>query len=47
MFYQNLIRAYGHPNKSERKKLMDRIINPLRKDLPKGREKLDQPGPTL
>ena len=40
MFYQDLIQAYGHPKKSEGKKLMDRIINTLRKGLPKREEPL-------
>ena len=47
MFYQDLIQAYGHPKKSEGKKLMDRIINTLRKGLPKGLEELAQLGRTL
>ncbi|GAB2498827.1 Transposase (plasmid) [Corynebacterium atrinae] len=42
MFYQDLIQAYGHPKKSEGKKLMERIINTLRKGLPKGLEELAQ-----
>ena len=47
MFYQDLIQVYGHPKKSEGKKLMDRIINTLRKGLPKGLEELAQLGRTL
>ncbi len=47
MFYQDVIQAYGHPKKSEGKKLMDRIINTLRKGLPKGLEELAQLGRTL
>lgn len=44
MFYQDLIQAYGHPKKSEGKKLMERIINTLRKGLPAGLEELAQLG---
>lgn len=47
MFYQDMIAAYGHPKKSEGKKLMDRIINTLRKGLPAGLEELAQLGRTL
>ena len=47
MFYQDLITAYGHPQKSEGKKLMERIITTLRKGLPKGLEELAQLGRTL
>jgi transposase len=47
MFYQDMIQAYGHPKKSEGKKLMDRIINTLRKGLPTGLEELAQLGRTL
>ena len=47
MFYQDLITAYGHPPKSEGKKLMERIITTLRKGLPKGLEELAQLGRTL
>lgn len=47
MFYQDLIQVYGHPKKSEGKKLMERIINTLRKGLPKGLEELAQLGRTL
>lgn len=47
MFYQDLIQAYGHPKKSEGKKLMERIINTLRKGLPKGLGELAQLGRTL
>jgi transposase len=47
MFYQDVIQAYGHPKNSEGKKLMDRIINTLRKGLPKGLEELAQLGRTL
>jgi len=45
--YQDVIQAYGHPKKSEGKKLMDRIINTLRKGLPAGLEELAQLGRTL
>nr|WP_239663048.1 transposase [Corynebacterium sp. 805_CJEI] len=47
MFYQDIIQAYGHPKKSEGKKLMERIINTLRKGVPKGVEELAQLGRTL
>ena len=47
MISQDLIQAYGHPKKTEGKKLMDRIINTLRKGLPKGLEELAQLGRTL
>ncbi|MGD7003891.1 ISL3 family transposase [Corynebacterium halotolerans] len=47
LFYQDMIAAYGHPEKSEGKKLMARIINTLRKGLPKGLEELAQLGRTL
>lgn len=47
MFYQDMIQAYEHPNKSEGKKLMDRIINTLCKGLPAGLEQLAQLGLTL
>lgn len=47
MFYQDMIQAYGHPKKSEGKKLMSTVINTLRKGLPKGLEELAQLGRTL
>ena len=47
MFYQDMIQAYGHPKKSEGKKLMERIINTLRMGVPKGLEELAQLGRTL
>ncbi|WP_027020798.1 ISL3 family transposase [Corynebacterium sputi] len=47
MFYQDLIAAYGHPKKSEGKKLMSRVINSIRKGLPAGLEELAQLGRTL
>ena len=47
MFYQDMIAAYGHPQKSEGKKLMSRVINSIRKGLPKGLEELAQLGRTL
>lgn len=47
MFYQDMIQAYGHPKKSQGKKLMERIINTLRKGVPKGLEELAQLGRTL
>ena len=42
-----MIQAYGHPKKSEGKKLMERIINTLRMGVPKGLEELAQLGRTL
>lgn len=47
MFYQDMIQAYGHPKKSEGKKLMERIINTLHQGLPAGLEELAQLGRTL
>ena len=47
LFYQDMIQAYGHPKKSEGKKLMERIINTLRMGVPKGLEELAQLGRTL
>lgn len=47
MFYQDLIQAYGHPKKSEGKKIMSRVINSIRKGLPAGLEELAQLGRTL
>jgi transposase len=47
MFYQDLIQAYGHPKKTEGRKLMSRIINSIRKGLPTGLEELAQLGRTL
>ena len=44
---QDMIQAYGHPKKSEGKKLMERIINTLRMGVPKGLEELAQLGRTL
>lgn len=44
---QDLIAAYGHPKKSEGKKLMMRVINSIRKGLPAGLEELAQLGRTL
>ena len=46
-FYQELISAYGHPKKQEGRKLMSKVINALRKGLPKGLEELAQLGRTL
>ncbi|WIM73272.1 transposase [Corynebacterium suedekumii] len=42
-----MIAAYGHPQKSEGKKLMSRVINSIRKGLPKRLEELAQLGRTL
>ena len=44
---RDMIQAYGHPKKSEGKKLMGRIITTLRKGVPKGVEELAQLGRTL
>ncbi|MCJ7858966.1 ISL3 family transposase [Corynebacterium kalidii] len=46
-FYQDLIGAYGHPDRSRGRKLMIRVINTLRKGLPAGLEELAQLGRTL
>lgn len=46
-FYQETIAAYSHPRRTEGKKLMKRLINTLRKGLPKGLEELAQLGRTL
>jgi transposase len=46
-FYQDLIGAYGHPDKSRGKKLMSRVIDALRQGLPEGLEELAQLGRTL
>lgn len=46
-FYQDLIGAYGHPDRSRGKKLMIRVIHTLRKGLPEGLEELAQLGRTL
>ena len=46
-FYQDLIGAYGHPDRSRGKKLMTRVIHTLRKGLPEGLEELAQLGRTL
>ena len=42
-----MITAYGHPKKSEGKKLMSRVIDTLRKGLPAGLKELAQLGRTL
>ena len=47
LFYQDMIQAYGHPKKSEGKKLMSRVINSIRKGLPEGLAELAQLGRTL
>lgn len=47
MFYQDMIAAYGHPKKSEGKKIMSRVISSIRKGLPAGLEELAQLGRTL
>lgn len=46
-FYQDIIAAYSHPRRDQGKKLMTRLINVLRKGLPKGLEELAQFGRTL
>ncbi|MGP5591441.1 transposase, partial [Corynebacterium variabile] len=46
-FYQDLIGAYGHPDRSRGKKMMSRVIDTLRKGLPSGLEELAQLGRTL
>jgi len=46
-FYQDVIAAYGHPDKSRGKKLMTRVIHTLHKGLPEGLEELAQLGRTL
>jgi len=46
-FYQDLIGAYGHPDKSRVKKLMSRVIDALSQGLPAGLEELAQLGRTL
>lgn len=46
-FYQDLVAAYGHPDKARGKKLMDMVISTLRKGLPAGQEELAQLGRTL
>jgi len=47
LFYQDMIAAYGHPQKAEGKKLMSRVINSIRKGVPAGLEELAQLGRTL
>uniref|UniRef100_UPI0028A5A67E transposase n=1 Tax=Corynebacterium variabile TaxID=1727 RepID=UPI0028A5A67E len=46
-FYQDLIGAYGHPDRFRGKKLMTRVIHTLCKGLPEGLEELAQLGRTL
>jgi len=46
-FYQDVIAAYSHPDKSRGKKLMSRVIDALRQGLPAGLEELAQLGRTL
>jgi len=46
-FYQDLIGAYGQPDKARGKKLISRVINTLRRGLPAGLEELAQLGRTL
>ena len=46
-FHQDLIGAYGHPDRSRGKKLMSRVIDTLRKGLPAGLKELAQLGRTL
>lgn len=47
LFYQDLIAAYGHPKKSEGRKLVERVINTIRSGVPAGLEELAQLGRTL
>lgn len=47
MLFQDMIRAYGHPKKTEGKKLMSRIITTIRTALPGGLEELAELGRTL
>lgn len=47
LFYQDMIAAYGHPQKPEGKKLMIRVITSIHKGLPAGLEELAQLGRTL
>jgi transposase len=46
-FYQDVIAAYGQPDRSRGKKLMGRVIDTLRRGLPAGLEELAQLGRTL
>lgn len=46
-FYQDLVGAYGHPDRSRGKKLMGQVITTFRKGLPAGLEELAQLGRTL
>ena len=46
-FYQYVIAAHSNPRRAEEKKLMEKLINTLRKGLPAGLEKLAQFGRTL
>lgn len=46
-FYQDLVSAYGQPDRARGKKLMGRVIGTLRKGLPTGLEELAQLGRTL
>lgn len=47
LVYQDLIAAYVRPKKSGAKKVMSRVINSIRKDLPAELEELAQLGRTL
>lgn len=47
LIYQDLIQGYGHPKKSEGRKMIERIINTIRKGLPAGLEELAQLRRTL
>lgn len=46
-FYQDLVSAYGQPDRTQGKKSMSRVISTLRKGLPTGLEELAQLGRTL
>ena len=46
-FYQDLVSAYGQPDRARGKTLMGRVIGTLRKGLPTGLEELAQLGRTL
>jgi len=46
-FYQDLVSAYGHPDRSRGKKLIGQVTTTLRKGLPAGLEELAQLGRTL
>lgn len=47
VIYQDIIAAYAHPKRSEGRKIMVKVMNSIRKGLPKGLEELAQLGRTL